>query len=148
MFIIIYTANPVPQNDLLQLLQVLRPYRSMPYSRQIQPTAFGGRSCWRGLAPSAESISLLSLSQRRKVLWLTPASAASSYLYALFVIASVPFVSHLQRYDFFLYFARNSLTFFERKRPKTANNGQRRPKTDNAPQRCRTFVLPFGTRHA
>ena len=52
----------------------------MPYSRQIHSTARGGSIFVVGFTPRRDRGSVFSLSQRRKVLSLTPAALASSYL--------------------------------------------------------------------
>ncbi|MBQ6049849.1 MAG: hypothetical protein IJL35_04495 [Bacteroidaceae bacterium] len=53
---------------------------SIPYWRQIHWTAAGGRSCCCGVTPHWINCSFCCFNQRPKVLVLTPAACASSYL--------------------------------------------------------------------
>ncbi len=71
-------------------------YKSMPYSLHTHATARGGNNWPRGLAPNSANLLRLPLNQRRKVLQLTPAAFASSFLYIAFM---------LQRYEKILNYA-------------------------------------------
>ena len=61
-------------------------YKSMPYSLHTHATARGGNNWPRGLAPNSANLLRLPLNQRRKVLQLTPAAFASSFLYIAFML--------------------------------------------------------------
>ena len=61
-------------------------YKSMPYSLHTHATARGGNNWPRGLAPNSANLLRLLLNQRRKVLQLTPAAFASSFLYIAFML--------------------------------------------------------------
>ena len=63
-------------------------HKSMPYSLHTHATARGGNNWLRDLAPNSANLLRLPLNQRRKVLQLTPAAFASSFLYIAFMLQS------------------------------------------------------------
>ena len=110
-----------------------QPQKSIPYCLQIHSTALGGKIFVVAFTPKLARASRLLESHRRKVLLLTPAASASSYLYTLFIA----FI-FLQSYEKILTFARETL--FLRKK-----NGRKRTEADNTLSNCRTFAVWFET---
>ena len=86
----------------------LTAYKSMPYSLHTHSTAPEGSMWLVGFTPKQDNRLRFSLSQRWKVLRLTPAASANSYLYALFM------------YFFYLWYeGTNKPTYAREKQQKT-----------------------------
>lgn len=79
----------------------------MPYSSHTHFTALGGSILLFGFTPNCSRCELFSLSQRQKVVRLTPAASARSDLYMLFIV-----LIFLQIYEKILAFASLLLFIF------------------------------------